>query len=106
MDDKEFWKYIYLAILSFVCGMAYIFKNYFTEITQRKLEHKFKMLYGFLGSAFTCWVVFEVCSYLGFNQSLSLALAGGSGYLGADFLLEILNKFLHTKIDKTKKMED
>lgn len=102
----DFSKYIYLAILSFISGMVYIFKNYFTEITQHNLEHKFKMIYGFLGSALTCWIVYEICSYFGFNQSLSLALAGGSGYLGADFLLEILNRFINTKIDKTKKMED
>lgn len=106
MDDKEFWKYIVLAILSFLSGIAYVLKNFFKEITERKLEHEFKMIYGFLGSALTCWVVFELCVYFNFNQSLSLALAGGSGYLGADFLLEILQKFLNTKIDKTRKMED
>lgn len=58
-----------------------------------------KVIYGMGGSGITVICVYHICIYFNLNDNLSLALGGACGYIGADYFIKFLERFLEKKIN-------
>lgn len=86
-----------IYFVGLIAGVLHIARHYDDE----KLDNLHKkiryFIHGIIGSMFFTYVIFEILLYFGFNERVSVAMAGGVAYLGAEKVSDILEDFLKKK---------
>ena len=91
---------IFLAFLAFLSAFLFALKNYKTQEEESIPDRIRRLMTGCIGSMITVWSIFEILIYFQLPERLCLALAGASGYIGAEVISKWVVKFIESKIDK------
>lgn len=91
---------IFLAFLAFLSAFLFTLKNYKIQEEETTPERIRRLMTGSVGSMITVWAVFEILFYFQLPERLCLALAGASGYLGAEVISKFIVAFIDNKISK------
>ncbi|MCK0498511.1 phage holin family protein [Helicobacter pylori] len=98
-EISKFIPYFLVLIIGFFVGFLYVLRSIRSENFKNKSEKVFYIIQGVGSSMLTTWISYEITDYF-FNlpSSLSVAISGGVGYLGAESMstlfLDILKKRL------------
>ena len=91
---------IFLAFLAFLSAFLFALKNYKIQEEESTPDRIRRLMTGCIGSMITVWTVFELLIYFQLPERLCLALAGASGYIGAEVISKWIVKFIESKIEK------
>lgn len=101
MNEKN--NYILLGIISLISMLVYVLSIFDKEEVERHNRKKGyvyrRAIVGAIGSAICVWLAYELAVYLGLPNSLSLAISGFIGFLGADVLSRMFEKVFNQFVD-------
>ncbi|WRF04391.1 holin [Helicobacter pylori] len=85
LETSKLILYFLLIILGLFVGFLYILRSIRKEDFKNKTEKLFYIVQGVGSSMLMTWISYEITDYF-FNLplSLSIAISGGVGYLGAE----------------------
>ncbi|WP_237015624.1 phage holin family protein [Helicobacter pylori] len=84
-EISKFTPYILMIMVGLFVGFLYVFRSIRSEVFKNKTEKVIYIIQGLGSSMLITWISYEVTDYF-FNlpNSLSIAISGGVGYLGAE----------------------
>ncbi|PAF51283.1 phage holin family protein [Helicobacter sp. 13S00477-4] len=100
---REYLPYFFILILGIFVGILFVLRT----IKEVSIDTKAKMIqyviYGVGSSMLTTWIAYEVLNYYtNFPLSLSSALAGGVGFIGAETASRLVISFFEKKFGTKK----
>lgn len=94
------WKeYLFIILIGLIAGILYSIRTISEVDIKTNSQKIIYIVYGVLSSMFITWIGFEAFMYFGLGSSLSSALGGGLGFIGADRVAKLLVSFIKKKSD-------
>ncbi|PAF49066.1 hypothetical protein BKH41_02960 [Helicobacter sp. 12S02232-10] len=98
MSAWEIFKlYLFVIIVGFAVGILYILRAIQEEPINSKSKAIQFVLYGVGSSMLVTWIGYEISIYYGLPASLSCAIGGGLGFIGAETIARLLIKLFKKK---------
>ncbi|PAF49212.1 hypothetical protein BKH41_03790 [Helicobacter sp. 12S02232-10] len=98
----SFWEnmkfYIFLATIGALVGVLYVLRTIQEEHIDTKSKALQFIIYGVGSSMLVTWIGYEIAhTYYGLPDSLSCAIGGGLGFIGAETISRLLIKLFKKK---------
>ncbi|GAA9910098.1 hypothetical protein VN0806_14210 [Helicobacter pylori] len=98
-EVSKFIPYFLVIMIGSFVGLLYVLKSIRNEEFKNKAERLFYIIQGVGSSMLLTWIIYEIMDYF-FNlpTSLSVAISGGVGYLGAESVSALVLDSLKKRI--------
>ncbi|WP_120906338.1 phage holin family protein [Helicobacter pylori] len=84
-EISKFMPYLLVLTIGLFVGVLYVFRSIRNEVFKNRTEKLIYFIQGVGSSMLVTWISYEVTDYFfQLPQSLSVAISGGIGYLGAE----------------------
>lgn len=90
--------YLFIGILGVFSGFLFVLRTIQNEAIDTKGKAIRFVTYGIGSSVLITWIGFETFVYLGLPNSLSSALGGGLGFIGAETVARLVIRAFNKKI--------
>ncbi|WP_120900410.1 phage holin family protein [Helicobacter pylori] len=91
--------YLLVAVIGLFVGILYVLRSIRNEDFKNKTERLFYIIQGMGSSMLVTWISYEITDYFfNFPSSLSVAISGGVGYLGAESVSALVLDSLKKRI--------
>lgn len=91
------WLILTIGFSSLLYGLKLYDNEVFKGLTKSQIFRK--IIYGCGGSALTTMVVYSLCKEYGLREITSVSIGGVFGYLGAESVTGIIQKFIDKKLN-------
>ncbi|MBS3010872.1 hypothetical protein [Helicobacter phage COL 5-PUJ] len=84
-EISKLMPYILVGLIGLFVGVLYVFRSIKNEVFKNRAEKLIYFIQGVGSSMLVTWISYEITDYFfQLPQSLSVAISGGVGYLGAE----------------------
>ncbi|MCE3040471.1 phage holin family protein [Helicobacter anatolicus] len=98
---NSFWlSYLLIIFVGAFSGAMYVMRTIEKEELDTRIKKLRYIIYGMGSSMLFTWIASEIGFYFGLPNSLSVALGGGIGFLGAECVTAFFLKFLQKKLEE------
>lgn len=91
-------EYIWMMIVGFIGGCLYVLREFDAHEIKNKRHLIRRVFYGVTSSMFITYVAWEILIFQGLPVSVSTAIGGGLGYIGAETASRVVVRFFEKKI--------
>lgn len=97
---NSYWAtYIFILFIGAFSGSMYVMRTIGKEQLDTKKKKIKYVVYGMGSSMLFTWITYEIGVYFGLPYSLSVAVGGGVGFLGAEVVTNLILNFVKKKLD-------
>lgn len=90
--------YLFVAIIGICVGCLFVLRTIQEEVIDSKAKAIQFVLYGIGSSTLITWIGYEVLVFYGLPPSLSCAIGGGLGFIGAETIARLAIRILKKKV--------
>lgn len=96
---REYLPYLFILCLGIFVGILFVLRTIKEVAIDTKSKRNQYVFYGIGSSMLTTWIAYELLNYFtNFPLSLSSAIAGGVGFIGAETASRIAIRFFENKL--------
>ena len=101
-DTSFLATYGFILVLGIFVGALFVMRAIDKVELDTALKKLRFILYGVGSSMLTTWLIFELCLYFGLPPSLSAAIGGGAGFLGAEVIARLFLFYFQKRLKNGK----
>lgn len=89
--------YVFVVVIGIFVGLLFVLRTIHEEAIDTKSKLIQFVIYGIGSSMLITWIGYEVFVFYGLPQSLSCAIGGGMGFVGAETIARLVIKAFKKK---------